>query len=50
MVVEEELVEVVGVLLGPMEEVVVAVVEAEVETVVVLGPMWRQLRRLRLSL
>jgi hypothetical protein len=38
-VVEVDLVEVVGVLVGAMEETVVAVVEAEVEAVMALDPI-----------
>jgi hypothetical protein len=49
-VVEVEPVEVVKVLVGAMEEAMVAVMEVEVEAVVALGPMWRPLRRLNLSL
>jgi hypothetical protein len=48
--VEVELMEVVGVLVGAMEEVMVAMVEAEVEAMVVLGPMWQQLRTLSITL
>jgi hypothetical protein len=35
---------------GAMEEVMVAMVEAEVEAMVVLGPMWQQLRTLSITL
>jgi len=43
-VVEMELVEVGGVLVRAMEEVVVIVVEAVVKAVVAQGPMWRLVR------
>jgi hypothetical protein len=49
-VVKVEPEEVVEVLVGASEEAAVAVMEAEVEVVVALGPMWRPLRRLYLSL
>jgi hypothetical protein len=49
-VVEVELVEVGGVLVRAMEEVVVIVVEAVVKAVVAQGPMWRLVRILSPSL
>jgi hypothetical protein len=49
-VVEVEPMKVMGVLVGAMEEAVVAVMEAMVEAVVAPEPMWQPLRRLCLSL